>query len=104
MTDELGAKATQRKLADVRAANERREVELHAAGGCTDPMADRLRTNAFVEVLVEHLGLQDAFDLRYEEKRAELQEAVMAEARRKRLQGDRSRVAAARGHNGLVTP
>lgn len=60
----------ERRLADLRASNERREEQLHAIGKCTHDSLPAIRTTAKIDTLLEHFGLAIAAELRVEEMRA----------------------------------
>lgn len=59
----------ERRLADVKASNERREEALHARGKCTCESLPAVRSTAKIDVLLEHFGLTTAAALRVEEMR-----------------------------------
>lgn len=60
----------ERRLADLRASNERREEALHARGKCTHDSIPAVRSTAKLDVLLEHFGLETAAELRVEKIRA----------------------------------
>lgn len=73
------------ELNELLVANGKREEDLHAAGACSDAILSQLRVQAFIDAIVEHLGIPELFALALERQKAQAQEAIFAQVSRSKL-------------------
>lgn len=81
----MADEALRHELQELLVANGKREEELHAVGACSDQILAQLRSQAFIDCLVEHFDVAEEFALAVERQKASAQEAMLAQVNRSKL-------------------